>query len=70
MFNKFKIGQRVCVNGPGKKDDKYYTNKIGKVVEKDNYFCDYLIKFQDGTSDWIDEIYLKSIRKYKRKGKK
>lgn len=70
MFNKFKINQSVKVRGYGKNDNKYYNNKVGRVIEKDSFFCDYLIKFNDGTSDWLDEKCLTSIRKYRRREQK
>lgn len=70
MFNKFKVNQKVRVNGTGKKDDKYYNNQVGKIIERDNYFCDYLVRFKDKSEDWFDEFNLKHIRKYTRKEQK
>ena len=63
MFNKFKKGQKVYIYGFGKDKEQIY-NTIGKVVEKDDFFCDYLVVFTDGTYDWFDE---KSIQKYIKK---
>ncbi len=67
MFNKFKIGQSVYVQGYGKNDNKYYSRTNGKVIEKDIFFRDYLIEFKDGTNDWFDEEYLTPIRNYKKR---
>ena len=67
MFNKFKIGQKVRVKGIDKNEEKYYSNEIGKVVEKDDFFCDYLVTFNNDTSDWFDEKYLTPIRNYKKR---
>lgn len=68
MFNKYHARQKVRVNGIGKNNDKYYSGQIGKVVERDAFFCDYLVSFENGKSDWFDEQYLTPIRKYKKKG--
>ncbi len=59
MFNKFKDGDIVIVNGIGKCNDKRYINKKGKVICRDPFFFDYNIKFEDGTEDWIDDKYIK-----------
>ena len=64
MFNKFKIGQFVIVNGIGKCDGKRYINEKAKVISKDDFFLDYEVKFSDGTTDWLDEKYIRKIRKY------
>lgn len=64
MFNKFKIGQFVIVNGIGKCDGKKYTNVKAKVISKDDFFLDYELKFSDNTTDWLDEKYIRKIRKY------
>ena len=58
MYNKFKDGDSVIVNGIGKCNGKRYKNKIGKVICRDPFFFDYNIKFEDGTEDWIDDIYI------------
>lgn len=67
MFNKFKIGDLVRVFGIGKIANKKYNGEIGKVIEKDSYFLDYLIRFKSKSEDWIDERYLNL---YRRRGKK
>ena len=46
------------MNGIGKCNDKRYKNKIGKVICRDPFFFDYNIQFEDGTEDWIDDIYI------------
>ena len=58
MYNKFKDGDSVIVNGIGKCNDKRYKNKFGKVICRDPFFFDYNIQFEDGTEDWIDDIYI------------
>lgn len=63
MYNKFKDGDSVIVNGIGKCNDARYKNKIGKIICRDPFFFDYNIQFEDGTEDWIDDIY---IEKYER----
>lgn len=70
MLNKFKVSQRVHVNGIGKSENKYYKNKIGKVIIKDTYFRDYLIRFNNGSEDWFNEYSLKKIKNYTRKEQK
>ena len=58
MFNKFKDGDIVIVNGIGKCNGKRYNNKIGKIICRDPFFFDYNIKFEDGTEDWLDDVYI------------
>lgn len=58
MFNKFKKGDIVVVNGIGKSDSKNYFNKMAVIIGKDTYFKDYNVKFTDELEDWIDEKYL------------
>lgn len=70
MLNKFKINQRVHVNGIGKINKKNYSNKIGKVILKDHYFHDYLIEFNNNTEDWFNEKSLRKLRKYTKKEQK
>lgn len=70
MHNKFKMGQFVHVRGIGKVDEKFYDNVVGKVIERDDFFLDYQIEFSNGTTDWVDEKYLKAIRKYRKRRKK
>lgn len=62
MFNKFKNKSIVCVTGYGKCNSQQYKNKIGTIIGRDPYFLDYNIKFEDGTEDWIDEIYLEKLK--------
>ena len=68
MKNEFKYGQEVIVYGIGKKDGKFYKNKPGIVIERDIYYKDYCVKFEDGTEDWFEQDNLR--KPYKRKGKK
>lgn len=65
MRNKFKAGEFVIVNGFGKKENKYYINEIGKVIERDDFFYDYHIVFENKESDWLDEKSLKKVKKYR-----
>lgn len=67
MFNEFKNGENVIVNGHGKCNDKHYRNVKGTVISRDPYYLDYNIKFDDGTEDWIDGIYLKKLKGEKRR---
>lgn len=59
MNNKFKDKSQVLVNGIGEKDGKYYSNKIGTVIQRDPYYLDYLVEFEDGTEDWFLESALR-----------
>lgn len=64
MFNQFKNGDYVLVTGKGLNDGKIYKNVSAKVIERDPYYKDYLVKFEDGTEDWITPKYLQ--KNYKR----
>ena len=55
MFNKFKKNNKVIVYGYGKTAGKFYKNKPAFIIEKDSYYLDYLVKFKDGTEDWMEE---------------
>ena len=67
MFNKFKIGNKVFVNGIGKNDGKVYENVSAIVIEHDSYFKDYRVQFKDGTTDWISPQYLRKPYSRKRR---
>ena len=68
MFNEFKKGSKVIVNGTGQNDGKIYKNVPAKIIERDPYYLDYHVQFKDGTEDWI---LPKDLRKpYSRKGKR
>lgn len=54
MFNKFKIGEIVLCCGIGKVTEKQ-VNRIGRIIEKDYYYKDYCIKFDDDSEEWLDE---------------
>ena len=53
MFNEFKKGSKVIVNGTGQNYGKVYKNVPARIIERDPYFLDYLVRFKDGTEDWI-----------------
>lgn len=61
MFNKFKNGEIVIVNGVGKNQGKRYIYRIAKVISRDSYYLDYNVQFENGTEDWVDEKYLIKI---------
>lgn len=55
MFNKFQKNHKVIVCGSGQNDGKVYNDVPAIIVERDAYYKDYLVKFKDGTEDWILE---------------
>lgn len=59
MFNEFKNGDKVFVEGIGKNNGKVYKNVPAKIIERDPYFKDYLVRFKNGTEDWILPQYLR-----------
>ncbi len=69
MNNKFKVDDIVIVNGIGKINGKRYKEVKGIVLDRDTFFKDYNIKFEDGTVDWIDPIYIESLEDYERRKK-
>lgn len=38
MFNEFKNGEEVLVNGTGKNGGKQYWNVPARIIERDPYF--------------------------------
>lgn len=60
MFNKFKKGEIVICCGIGKCSEQKYIG-IGIVIEKDYYYKDYCVKFEDGTEEWFEETDLEKI---------
>lgn len=68
MFNKFRNGQKVIVDGPGKKDGKLYKNIPAQIIERDPYYKDYHVQFINGTKDWISPKYIR--KPYTRKNKR
>ena len=58
MFNKFKKGKKIVVCGFGEKLGKFYYQKLAIIKERDPYYKDYLVKFEDGSEDWIIPQYL------------
>ena len=47
---------------------KFYKKQPAIIIERDSYYLDYLVKFKDGTEDWIEEKYLRKpyARKYQK----
>ena len=59
MFNEFKIGDKVFVEGIGEIDGTVYKNIPAKIVERDPYFKDYLVKFKNGNlMEYLRQIYM------------
>lgn len=54
--------------GPGQIAGVFYKNMPAIIIEKDTYFGDYLVRFKDGTEDWIKPQYLR--KPYERKNRK
>lgn len=61
MFNKLKKGEFVIVCGYGEEDGTLYINKVGIVIERDPYYKDYLVQFENGTEDWFLPKYLQKV---------
>ena len=53
MFNEFKKGEKVIVCGRGQECRTFYKNQPAIILERDPYYKDYLVKFKNGTEDWI-----------------
>ncbi len=53
MFSKFKNGDKAIVCGCGEEFGRFYNYKLGTVKERDPYYKDYLVKFEDGSQDWF-----------------
>lgn len=68
MFNKFRNGTKVIVYGPGENDGKFYKNVPAIIIERDPYYLDYNVRFNDGTEDWILPKHLR--KPYERKWKR
>lgn len=66
MRNKFKNGELVKVNGIGKIFGKV-KNKLGFVIDKDEYYKDYYVDLVSANKDWFDEKYLEKIFEKDRK---
>ena len=54
MFSKFKAKDKVIVNGIGKCNEKEYINQTAIVINRDPFFLDYNVRFEDGTEDWLE----------------
>lgn len=74
MRNKFKNKDKVFVHGYGENDGKFYNNISAIIIERDPFYQDYLIKFKDGTEDWVQEKclrkpYARNYSKYRKRKK-
>ena len=70
MNNKFRDGCKVFVTGSGLNNGKIYNHSRATVILRDPHYLDYLVKFEDGTEDWISGKYLqKPYTKKKRRQK-
>lgn len=62
MNNKFNTNEKVIVNGIGKCNGKEYKDEVAIVINRDPFFLDYNVRFEDGTEDWLEE---ECLRKFK-----
>lgn len=62
MFSKFKSKNKVIVNGTGKCNGKIYKNETAIVINRDPFFLDYNVRFENGTEDWLEEECLKKFK--------
>ena len=60
MRNKFNYNELVKVDGMGKIYGKV-KNKLGFIIEKDQFFEDYHIDLIFGNKDWFNEKDIKRI---------
>lgn len=60
MRNKFNYGELVKVSGIGKEFGEV-NNKLGFVIQKDDYYDDYYIEIIFGNKDWFNENSLERI---------
>ena len=67
MFNKFKVGTKVIVYGPGESEGKFYKNIPAIVIDYDSYYEDYYVRFNNGIEDWISKEYIR--KPYTRRSK-
>ena len=70
MNNKFKKGTKVIVCGFGEVEGKYYKCRTAYIVERDPYYKNYLVKFKDGTEDWISPEFMHKPNSKKEQVKK
>ncbi len=68
MYTKFKRHSKVLVYGYGESTGKFYRDEPAIVLERDSYYGDYLVRFNNNTEDWILPKYLR--RPYEKKSKK
>lgn len=59
MFNKFKNNEIVLICGYTKEHNNYYYNERAQIICRDPFYLDYNIKFEDGSEDWVDSIFIK-----------
>lgn len=60
MRNKYNYGELVKVSGIGKEFGEV-NNKLGFVIQKDDYYDDYYIEIIFGNKDWFNEDSLERI---------
>jgi len=65
MRNKFNYGELVKINGEGRELGKV-ENKLGFIVEKDEFYNDYYIDLIFGGKDWFNEDSIERILGEKR----
>ena len=61
MFSKFRANDKVIVNGIGKCNGKKYINQTAIVINRDPFFMDFNVRFENGTEDWLDKECLEKI---------
>lgn len=68
MRNRYKNKDKVFVYGPGENAGVLYKNVPAIIIERDPYYQDYLVRFKDGTEDWIQPKHLRKPfeRQYKK----
>lgn len=74
MRNKFKNKDKVFVYGTGKNAGVFYRNVPAIIIERDSFYKDYLVKFNDGSEDWIEPNHLRKpfergYKKYRKRKK-
>lgn len=65
MRNKFNYGELVKINGEGRELGKV-ENKLGFIIEKDDFYNDYYIDLIFGEKDWFNEDTIERILGEKR----
>ena len=67
MFSRYKIGEKVIICGIGEFYGTKYENELATIIERDPYYKDYLVKFNNETEDWILPRYIKRQYQTERK---